>query len=254
MNILETHFYRNLDMPVEDHKHTFYELHYITAGTTELYSGGARYPIKPGVFFWTKPGERHFLKINRKMKPISQYTFNVELSYDDSDLQAALTKKFYTNRVPLIGSGHQAELEMIRNYHLSSNNLKKSVAIHRMYAFLYQFAINTSCTAPADNQYIQSAIQIMHSEYPSPLNMDDICQQLGISYSYFSRLFKEEMGESPFRYYLAMRLENARYMLQNSRMKIKDIAEETGFSDSLYFSRLFRKWYGQSPSQWAETD
>jgi len=251
MNILNSTYYQNLVIPVENHKHTYFELHYITIGNTDFNLQGTLFPIRPGTFFWTIPGEKHFMIINRKMKPVSQYAFNVEFTKEDSDLRAALEKKFLSNRFPYIGIGHRTLFEQIRNNSLSSDTLLRSAARHKLYAFLFQFSVESTPNTFTENQYIESALQIMQSQFPQPIKIDLLCQQLGVSNSYLNRIFNETMGEPPLRYYLTLRLQSAKHLLQNSNLKVKEIANKLGFSDELYFSKLFKKWHGMSPTQCA---
>jgi AraC-like DNA-binding protein len=69
---------------------------------------------------------------------------------------------------------------------------------------------------------------------------------------YLRKLFKKETGLSPLKYLTKIRLENAKRLLNlrpndQNRLKIKEISEMCGFPDPLYFSRIFKKYYGHSP-------
>jgi AraC-like DNA-binding protein len=69
---------------------------------------------------------------------------------------------------------------------------------------------------------------------------------------YLRKLFKKETGLSPLKYLTKIRLENAKKLLNvrsndRNRLKIKEISEMCGFPDPLYFSRIFKKYYGHSP-------
>lgn len=71
-----------------------------------------------------------------------------------------------------------------------------------------------------------------------------------MSESRFSHLFRQIMGVSPHQYFLKMRLEQAQGYLQDSDLSIAQIAQLTGFEDALYFSRLFKKYFGVAPSSY----
>ena len=78
--------------------------------------------------------------------------------------------------------------------------------------------------------------------------LDQIAQNMYLSPVYISKIFKEEMGESPINYLIKIRREKASLMLLESDMlSIKEIADQVGYDDVYYFSKLFKKYYGSSP-------
>lgn len=73
---------------------------------------------------------------------------------------------------------------------------------------------------------------------------------LHISESRFNHLFKEIIGIPPYLYYTKLRIDNACRLLKDTDLKIKEIAEYSGFSDSLYFTQAFKKQKGVTPSSY----
>lgn len=72
---------------------------------------------------------------------------------------------------------------------------------------------------------------------------------LGYNADYVRRLFKAELGETPFGYMTHLRLSQARrLLLYDSAFRIEEIAARCGFADAFYFSTAFKKRYGESPS------
>ena len=74
-------------------------------------------------------------------------------------------------------------------------------------------------------------------------------KMLNVSVSRFNHLFKECVGQSPYSYYLDLRIENAANLLENTNIKIKDVAERCGFEDPLYFTQVFKRIKGVTPSE-----
>ena len=66
---------------------------------------------------------------------------------------------------------------------------------------------------------------------------------------YFSRLFKEEVGENFSTYLIRYRLNRAREMLKKTDMKISEISYQVGYSTQSYFSRLYKKYMGKTPEE-----
>lgn len=83
------------------------------------------------------------------------------------------------------------------------------------------------------------------------LSMKELSSQFGFVPSYLSMIFREAEGKSPTEYLTDLRIENAKKLfLQSTDMAINEIAERVGFSDPLYFSKVFKKVTGITPSQY----
>lgn len=82
--------------------------------------------------------------------------------------------------------------------------------------------------------------------------LDDKMESLGVSKDYLRRLFKKHTGLPPLEYLTAKRIEYAKMLMEGNHnsLKIKDIAEMSGFESPYYFSRVFRNSTGKSPKQW----
>lgn len=77
---------------------------------------------------------------------------------------------------------------------------------------------------------------------------------LNMSVSRFNHLFKESMGQPPYAYYLNLRMDNAASLLEDTDMKIKDIARQCGFEDPLYFTQVFKRMRGMTPSEYRRSN
>ena len=82
------------------------------------------------------------------------------------------------------------------------------------------------------------------------LSIDFICNYLGVSSAYFSTVFKKETGKTFVGYLTDFRMEKAERMLLETDEKTYVIAQEVGYSDPNYFSYVFKKQFGVSPSKY----
>lgn len=80
--------------------------------------------------------------------------------------------------------------------------------------------------------------------------IEELAQKACLSRAQFFRAFKNEVGETPVQFILRERIEMARRMLRFRKATITDVCYQCGFSSVNYFSRIFRKQVGMSPSQW----
>ena len=92
-------------------------------------------------------------------------------------------------------------------------------------------------------------IKYMHEDLEKPVSVQDIANKLGMSYSSFRKYFKDYSGVSPSRYLQDIRLQHAKALLRTTELSIKEIAYRLHFETSDYFSSLFHKKTGLSPSE-----
>ena len=89
-----------------------------------------------------------------------------------------------------------------------------------------------------------------HPEERITLQM--MAEKCGYATSHLSRKFKAEVGCSLVDYIQKSKVEYAKTLLETSTEEVEKISGELGFESSSYFSRMFRKWTGESPTQWRE--
>ncbi len=85
--------------------------------------------------------------------------------------------------------------------------------------------------------------------YTKDIATEDLAAMEHLSCAHFRRLFKEKTGMTPTQYITAMRLKYAEQMLLETELSIKEIAKSVGFSDQLYFSKVFSNHFGSSPTE-----
>ena len=93
--------------------------------------------------------------------------------------------------------------------------------------------------------------EIIKENYKNPVfGLDQVTDEISVSPAYFSTTFKKETGKSFVQYLTNVRLEKAKELLKNTDAKTYEIAEKVGFSEPNYFSFIFKKNIGLSPSQY----
>ena len=99
---------------------------------------------------------------------------------------------------------------------------------------------------------VNAAIHYMKENVERHLTLQDVLDYVGYSSTRFSALFKKETGSSPLAYFNRLKIEYACQMLKTTDMHINQICYQVGIEDSLYFSRMFSKAMGMSPSEYRE--
>ena len=96
---------------------------------------------------------------------------------------------------------------------------------------------------------IDRAIHYMHDNLQRKLNVQDIAHYLHLSPSHFSSIFHKRTGFPPIDYFTRLKVQKACEYLDLHGMKINQICPLIGYEDPLYFSRVFTKIMGMSPSR-----
>ncbi|WP_253272933.1 GlxA family transcriptional regulator [Halomonas sp. PR-M31] len=96
---------------------------------------------------------------------------------------------------------------------------------------------------------LTDALALMESNIEEPLTTHELAAHLGVSRRQLERLFKKYLQTVPSRYYLNLRLQQARKLLRESDSAIGDIAFGTGFSSAAHFSTAYRNHFGMTPRE-----
>ncbi|WP_219838396.1 AraC family transcriptional regulator [Paenibacillus sp. R14(2021)] len=96
--------------------------------------------------------------------------------------------------------------------------------------------------------YVEAALQFMTVRLEHDLTLDEIARHAQISKQHLNHLFKASTGFAPIDYYHRMKMQRASQLLDLTSLSIKEICLSLGYKDPYYFSRLFKKMMGLSPT------
>ena len=108
-----------------------------------------------------------------------------------------------------------------------------------------------SCTMPSgDNETVMGqAVGYIRSHFREPLTVEKMAHELHMSEGHFSRLFKQQVGDSPYEYLVGLRIAHAKYLLKNTERSIAEIAGDAGFGSDTNFIYTFTRRVGMSPGK-----
>ena len=106
-----------------------------------------------------------------------------------------------------------------------------------------------SAQARSINPLTLQAVTYIIAGYSRDITLQAVAECINVAPTYLSHLFKKEVGVTFIDYFTMVRITSAKRMLLQTDKKIVDIATEVGFSDYRYFSRVFRKYAGKTPSE-----
>lgn len=97
---------------------------------------------------------------------------------------------------------------------------------------------------------MEQAIQFFNDHYNTEISIEEYAASRGMSVSWFIRNFKQYTRSTPMQYLLERRITNAQMLLETTSYNITEIGNLVGYDNPLYFSRIFRKQKGMSPSEY----
>lgn len=103
-----------------------------------------------------------------------------------------------------------------------------------------------------ENRYIQAAMEYIEQHYAEDISLESTARHIAISSSTLSRLFRTELEKSFTEVLIDKRISRACMMIREGKLSIKEICFEVGYNDPNYFSRVFKKTTGLSPSDYRE--
>jgi len=95
---------------------------------------------------------------------------------------------------------------------------------------------------------LRQAIEYINENLLEDITVSRIADELGMSQYYFSRLFKQSIGVSPYQYVMQQRIERAKYLLRTTSLSVAAIALQVGFSNQNQLTIQFRRFTGVTPS------
>lgn len=100
------------------------------------------------------------------------------------------------------------------------------------------------------NQTLKKALDYINMNYSSPITLNEVAENIYVSIYYLSRMFTKELGKSFNDYLNEVRVEKAKEYLKEGSYKAYEIAELVGIKDAHYFSKIFKKYTGTTPSEY----
>lgn len=97
------------------------------------------------------------------------------------------------------------------------------------------------------------ALRYIHLHYSQPISVADLAAHVSLSESRFSNVFREVTGLPPLKYVTQFRLQKAKELMANTSLSIRQITASVGIEDQLYFSKLFKKYMGQTPTAYRQS-
>jgi len=149
---------------------------------------------------------------------------------------------------PAVRERVEAELEAMVRHDRSPRPMGKALAMNALErALLLANDVRLDRQNNVTDPRLVGVIDLMHRTFARPWTLDQLAATAHLSPSRFAHLFREQLGLPPLRYVEALRLQRAKQLLEQTGLRVGQVAAEVGYDDAFYFSRRFRRLTGRSP-------
>lgn len=231
-----------------------YQLLYIAAGKAHFMFNGKEQIVTKGNMVLFRPGEPQFYYLYAKEKP---ETFWVH--FTGSAVEALLEhyqmpigkNVFFTGTSP---DYQWVYRQMISELQLRRTNYEELMSIHLRHLLLMinRYLCENNRIGSETLDEIERATHYFNENYNKPISVEAYAAERHMSPCWFIRSFKQINRITPMQYIVSLRLTSAKNLMDHTDYSIAQIATSVGYENALYFSRLFRKHTGQSPSEYRQ--
>jgi AraC-like DNA-binding protein/uncharacterized RmlC-like cupin family protein len=224
---------------VETHIHRGVEVVYFAQGTCSIsFDNGQTFECRPGNVMVTPPGLPH-----------RQYNNSADCETWYVVFDGGTNSREYSLRMFNLGNEQIIPQWFHQIYELSTHNDYKYAAA--LTTLLWQRLLeheNSEHLKHGLHPALQKALKIMANRFHEQITIKELAQQCFVSVSLLNMLFNIQLAICPQRYLLSLRMREARRLLVDNTYRVAEVALRTGFSNSNYFIRAFKKYHGVSPS------
>lgn len=231
-----------------------YLIHYIVTGRGFYSVNDEIFPLSAGDAFLVYPDTNVTYYAHEK-EPWEYYW----VGFSGSDAPSLLEATDFSKSSPVIRgfgdnpSDNTLKKHIFRIYQSRgssyANAVKMSGELYLMLAELIMAAEKPDIKA-YDYSYVQKAIDYIAANYSYPITVDSIADYVGISRSQLFREFKKYLDLSPKEYLTNYRIKRACHLLKTTSLSITSIAYSIGYDNSMYFSKVFRREKGMTPTDY----
>lgn len=242
------------------HKHDFISMIYVLSGSCIYNIDNVHYLVKKGDMIICNPGVYHGKILGAGEEIIELHVGLTNIAIDGLPKNHVIKK----DSCPVKGSlkyeqeifkccsdifleQEKSELggEAMMKIHVMKLVILflKSISMEEVPQKIPDFSFETYDKAAL----INALVSFINENYMKEITLETISKNMYLSPIYISKVFKEEMGESPINYLIKVRLAKANELLKGSGMSVKAIAKEVGYNDAYHFSKLYKKYYNEPP-------
>ena len=229
-----------------------YQLLYIYEGKAHFYFDGVERIVNKGEMVLFRPYDHQSYFYFPKDKCQSYW-----VHFTGSEVDKILDYYQLPNKENIFYSSTSPEYkwlfeQMIRELQLCRANYQEllTMALRHIFLLINRYLKESKKSGISAYNEIEHAIRYFNEHYKEDINIEEYAKSLHMSACWFNRRFKQVTKVTPLQYIISIRIANAKTLLETKDYNVAETAREVGFSNPLYFTRLFTKNTGVSPSEY----
>lgn len=216
------------------------------------------FDLLPDILFWVKDSQGRIVHANSGfLEHLGFRQLEQVLNKTDNDFAPPhLAKQFITDdRKVMVGElvTERLELNRDKNGEFGWFSTSKRPLLDAQGRTLGSYGITRHLEKSSKTlsrlDAIAEPVRFVRENYPRPISVEQLAEIAHLSVSALERRFKKYLKKTPGQFINEVRLESARKLLIETRQPIAEIAYQCGFSEPSYFSKQFRRLFGELPSQ-----
>ncbi|MEK5334229.1 helix-turn-helix transcriptional regulator [Lysinibacillus sp. FSL W8-0992] len=222
---------------------------FVIRGEARMRVNGTVYELHPGSVIHVAPS----MQMDAQVIGQSEYEYYL-LFYRFDKLDEIYSVNECDSHFKLEAGANPRVLELLIMLHQNANTLSgigklrvKELFLSVMHQVLVGCKLRVIGSSPSE-KVIEEAIAYIHRHYMNPLTLHELAELHAMNTKRFSYFFHKYTGLRPIDYLINYRMERASDLLKVGNFAINDIAISVGYANPLYFSRVFKKKFGVSPS------
>ena len=230
-------------------------IHFIASGKGKYIKNGCEYELTAGDGFYCPPDEVLYY-IADENDPWEYYW----IGFSGVDAYWLLSAASLSSNKPIFHCNNSQQviksfLDVYNSYGLELyNEIEMSGNLYKCLSTIIKESESVAGKHRQSTDYIDISIRFIEHNYSRPISVNDIASSTGISRSHLYRLFMQELNITPNDYLIQFRISNACKLLRESNINISEAAYSSGFSDPLYFSRVFKRIKGMTPTEYSNNN
>ena len=237
-------------------KRDHYLFHYVIAGRGTLYANEQAYPIEAGHGFLILPGQTTTY-VADGTDPW-EYTW---IEFDGLRVSESVSLAGLGADQPVYTPQNHEAGQKLRDQMLYIVNHPQDSPVRQIGQGFLFLDLLVQCSAGQRRQsqrrlrdfYMKEALSFIEQNYQRDISIEEIAAFCGLNRSYFGKLFRDSMGESPQAFLLHYRMARAAQMLKETALPIGTISAMVSYANQLHFSRAFKSVYGVAPRTYRQS-
>ena len=227
------------------HYHSSYELYYLEMGSREYFVEDKLFSVAAGEFVLIAPGKLHRTGGEQCVRTLINFTKEFLCRYVSPETVEQMLSCFENPKIVPTERQQSSCKQLLRRLSASTDDGEFALTLG-----LLLLTLSRCGSEEIENDYVSTVVEYINRNFAEITCIGQIAEAFFVSKFHLCRVFKNAMKMTIIEYLNQVKIKNARQLLEFSNREVGDIAELCGFNSVAYFSNVFKKITGTSPTEY----